>query len=154
MALQRAIDALPLLSIALVAQLVSLWLMGVQSDACCSMAHVRVPRVGQCHCCEASHPRVAPACSSHSFHCDSWMACAPGSRSCSDGFCWLCSCSAGLATCISRPPASNGAALPPGVEQVLLLDPEALGEVQEIIKICQEKGFEKFALRAQFDEGR
>jgi hypothetical protein len=36
----------------------------------------------------------------------------------------------------------------------LLLDPEALGEVQEIIKICQEKGFEKFALRAQFDEGR
>ena len=28
------------------------------------------------------------------------------------------------------------------------------GEVQEIIKICQEKGFEKFALRAQYDEGR
>ena len=28
------------------------------------------------------------------------------------------------------------------------------GEVQEIIKICQEKGFEKFALRAKYDEGR
>ena len=28
------------------------------------------------------------------------------------------------------------------------------GEVQEIIRICQEKGFEKFALRAQYDEGR
>jgi len=28
------------------------------------------------------------------------------------------------------------------------------GDVQEIIKICQEKGFEKFALRAQYDEGR
>jgi biopolymer transport protein ExbD len=28
------------------------------------------------------------------------------------------------------------------------------GEVQEIIKICQEKGFEKFALRAQYDEGQ
>ena len=28
------------------------------------------------------------------------------------------------------------------------------GEVQEIIRRCQEKGFEKFALRAQFDEGR
>ena len=28
------------------------------------------------------------------------------------------------------------------------------GQVQEIIKICQEKGFEKFALRAQYDEGR
>jgi biopolymer transport protein ExbD len=28
------------------------------------------------------------------------------------------------------------------------------GEVQEIIKQCQEKGFEKFALRAQYDEGR
>ncbi len=28
------------------------------------------------------------------------------------------------------------------------------GEVQEIIKICQQKGFEKFALRAQYDEGR
>ena len=26
------------------------------------------------------------------------------------------------------------------------------GEVQEIIKICQEKGFEKFALRAKYDE--
>ena len=26
------------------------------------------------------------------------------------------------------------------------------GEVQEIVKICQEKGFEKFALRAQYDE--
>ena len=26
------------------------------------------------------------------------------------------------------------------------------GEVQELIKICQEKGFEKFVLRAQFDE--
>jgi len=28
------------------------------------------------------------------------------------------------------------------------------GQVQDIIKICQEKGFEKFALRAQYDEGR
>jgi biopolymer transport protein ExbD len=28
------------------------------------------------------------------------------------------------------------------------------GEVQEIIKICQEKGFEKFALRAKYDESR
>jgi len=28
------------------------------------------------------------------------------------------------------------------------------GEVQEIIRRCQEKGFEKFALRAQYDEGR
>ena len=28
------------------------------------------------------------------------------------------------------------------------------GDVQEIIRICQEKGFEKFALRAQYDEGR
>ncbi|MFM1996719.1 MAG: hypothetical protein RLZZ111_1106 [Planctomycetota bacterium] len=28
------------------------------------------------------------------------------------------------------------------------------GDVQEIIKICQEKGFEKFALRAKYDEGR
>ncbi|MEI8069974.1 MAG: biopolymer transporter ExbD [Planctomycetota bacterium] len=28
------------------------------------------------------------------------------------------------------------------------------GEVQEIIRICQEKGFERFALRAQYDEGR
>ena len=27
------------------------------------------------------------------------------------------------------------------------------GEVQEIIRTCQEKGFEKFALRAQYDEG-
>ena len=27
------------------------------------------------------------------------------------------------------------------------------GEVQEIIRICQEKGFEKFALRAKYDEG-
>jgi biopolymer transport protein ExbD len=26
------------------------------------------------------------------------------------------------------------------------------GEVQEVVKICQEKGFEKFALRAQYDE--
>jgi len=26
------------------------------------------------------------------------------------------------------------------------------GEVQEIIKVCQEKGFEKFALRAKYDE--
>ena len=26
------------------------------------------------------------------------------------------------------------------------------GEVQDIIKICQEKGFEKFALRARYDE--
>jgi biopolymer transport protein ExbD len=28
------------------------------------------------------------------------------------------------------------------------------GEVQEIIRLCQEKGFERFALRAQYDEGR
>ena len=28
------------------------------------------------------------------------------------------------------------------------------GDVQEIIRRCQEKGFEKFALRAQYDEGR
>jgi biopolymer transport protein ExbD len=28
------------------------------------------------------------------------------------------------------------------------------GAVQEIITICQEKGFEKFALRAKYDEGR
>jgi len=27
------------------------------------------------------------------------------------------------------------------------------GEVQGVVKICQEKGFEKFALRAQYDEG-
>jgi len=27
------------------------------------------------------------------------------------------------------------------------------GEVQEIIRICQEKGFEKFALRAKYDDG-
>jgi len=27
------------------------------------------------------------------------------------------------------------------------------GEVQEIIRTCQEKGFERFALRAQYDEG-
>lgn len=26
------------------------------------------------------------------------------------------------------------------------------GEVQEVVKICQDKGFEKFALRAQYDE--
>ncbi len=26
------------------------------------------------------------------------------------------------------------------------------GEVQEIIKVCQEKGFEKFALRAKYEE--
>jgi len=26
------------------------------------------------------------------------------------------------------------------------------GEVQELIKICQEKGFERFVLRAQYDE--
>jgi biopolymer transport protein ExbD len=26
------------------------------------------------------------------------------------------------------------------------------GEVQELIKICQDKGFEKFVLRAQYDE--
>ena len=26
------------------------------------------------------------------------------------------------------------------------------GEVQEVVKVCQEKGFEKFALRAQYDE--
>ena len=28
------------------------------------------------------------------------------------------------------------------------------GGVQEIIRLCQEKGFERFALRAQYDEGR
>ena len=28
------------------------------------------------------------------------------------------------------------------------------GEVQDIIRICQDKGFERFALRAQYDEGR
>jgi biopolymer transport protein ExbD len=28
------------------------------------------------------------------------------------------------------------------------------GDVQDIIRRCQEKGFEKFALRAQYDEGR
>ena len=28
------------------------------------------------------------------------------------------------------------------------------GDVQEIIRRCQEQGFEKFALRAQYDEGR
>jgi biopolymer transport protein ExbD len=28
------------------------------------------------------------------------------------------------------------------------------GEVQDIIRICQEKGFERFVLRAQYDEGR
>ena len=28
------------------------------------------------------------------------------------------------------------------------------GEVQDVIKICQEKGFEKFALRAKYDEPR
>ncbi|RLS35770.1 MAG: biopolymer transporter ExbD [Planctomycetota bacterium] len=28
------------------------------------------------------------------------------------------------------------------------------GEVQDIIRICQEKGFERFALRAQYDEKR
>jgi biopolymer transport protein ExbD len=28
------------------------------------------------------------------------------------------------------------------------------GEVQEIVRKCQEKGFERFALRAQYDEGR
>jgi len=27
------------------------------------------------------------------------------------------------------------------------------GEVQDIVRICQEKGFERFALRAQYDEG-
>ena len=27
------------------------------------------------------------------------------------------------------------------------------GEVQDIIKLCQEKGFERFALRAKYDEG-
>jgi biopolymer transport protein ExbD len=27
------------------------------------------------------------------------------------------------------------------------------GDVQEIIRICQEKGFEKFALRAKYDDG-
>jgi biopolymer transport protein ExbD len=28
------------------------------------------------------------------------------------------------------------------------------GDVQELIKICQEKGFERFVLRAQYDEGK
>jgi biopolymer transport protein ExbD len=28
------------------------------------------------------------------------------------------------------------------------------GEVQKIIQTCQEKGFERFALRAQYDEGQ
>jgi biopolymer transport protein ExbD len=28
------------------------------------------------------------------------------------------------------------------------------GDVQELIKICQEKGFEKFVLRAQYDESK
>ena len=28
------------------------------------------------------------------------------------------------------------------------------GQVQELIKICQEKGFERFVLRAQYDETR
>ncbi len=28
------------------------------------------------------------------------------------------------------------------------------GEVQDIIKLCQEKGFERFALRAKYDEGQ
>ena len=28
------------------------------------------------------------------------------------------------------------------------------GEVQQIIRMCQEKGFERFALRAQYDAGR
>lgn len=28
------------------------------------------------------------------------------------------------------------------------------GQVQELIKICQEKGFERFVLRAQYDESR
>ena len=28
------------------------------------------------------------------------------------------------------------------------------GEVQDIIRICQEKGFERFALRAQYDDRR
>ena len=28
------------------------------------------------------------------------------------------------------------------------------GDVQELIKFCQEKGFEKFVLRAQYDEGK
>jgi biopolymer transport protein ExbD len=28
------------------------------------------------------------------------------------------------------------------------------GEVQDVIRICQEKGFERFALRAQYDERR
>lgn len=27
------------------------------------------------------------------------------------------------------------------------------GDVQDIIKLCQEKGFERFALRAKYDEG-
>jgi biopolymer transport protein ExbD len=28
------------------------------------------------------------------------------------------------------------------------------GDVQELIKFCQEKGFEKFVLRAEYDEGK
>jgi biopolymer transport protein ExbD len=28
------------------------------------------------------------------------------------------------------------------------------GDVQELIKVCQEKGFEKFVLRAQYDESK
>jgi biopolymer transport protein ExbD len=28
------------------------------------------------------------------------------------------------------------------------------GDVQDLIKACQEKGFEKFVLRAQYDETR
>jgi len=28
------------------------------------------------------------------------------------------------------------------------------GDVQELIKACQEKGFEKFVLRAQYDESK
>jgi biopolymer transport protein ExbD len=28
------------------------------------------------------------------------------------------------------------------------------GDVQELIKACQEKGFERFVLRAQYDESK
>jgi biopolymer transport protein ExbD len=28
------------------------------------------------------------------------------------------------------------------------------GQVQDLIKLCQEKGFEKFVLRAEYDERR
>ena len=28
------------------------------------------------------------------------------------------------------------------------------GDVQEMIKVCQEKGFERFVLRAEYDESK